>query len=106
MTLDTFNTILNPAKWPAIQHAESLARSTRKPVKVYVGPPGSGCMNGDGKGSTAENIWFVRMASEPAPDKAQLAYKVIALGDGTLLTQDAANMKTTRLNQDGSEVGR
>lgn len=101
MTLDTFSTIDNPAKWPAIQHAEVLARRTRQTVRVYVGPPGSGSMKGD----QTKNVWFVRLASEPAPAKAQLAYEVFAAGD-TLVTRDAANMKTTRLNQDGSEVGK
>ena len=90
----------NPAKWPALQHAESLARKSKRPVKVYVGPPGSGCMNGGG----TENVWFVRLSTDPAPAGATLAYSVFA-ADGEIVVRNVFLERSIRLNQDGSIVG-
>ena len=65
----------NPARNSAFQHAQDRVGREGKPMRVYVGPPGSGCMTDDGL-----NVWFVRAHDEPAPDWAELFREITPFG--------------------------
>lgn len=70
ISLDPHN---NPARWPAISHANYRARRDRKTMLVYVAPPGTRhCMDAGGFVNSIHNVWFVRPEGEDAPKGAQL----------------------------------
>ncbi len=73
MPLDTEDRRLNPAKFPALAHAQSWANRTGEPVKVWVAPPGTKHSLNDGG---AVHVWFVRPANEPGPKGAEFFQKI------------------------------
>lgn len=77
----------NLARNSAFQHAQDRAARENKPMRVYVGPPGSGCMADDGL-----NVWFVRAYDEPAPDRAELFREITPSGCPIVTDEHVKNM--------------
>lgn len=69
---------LNPAKYPALLHAQNRANREKKPCAVYVAGP-------DAKQvftPTYANVWYVRPEGEPVPEGAQLFQTVYPESNG------------------------
>ena len=58
----------NPARFPALQHAQPRANRDNAPMHVYVGPPDTP----HAFLPSGFNVWFVRPANVPAPDGTRL----------------------------------
>lgn len=59
---------LNPAKYPALLHAQNRANREGKACAVYLAGPNAKQVFTP----TYANVWYVRLLEEPAPEGAQL----------------------------------
>lgn len=59
---------LNPARYPAMHHAQTRANRENLPMNVFVAPPNSKQVTS----ATGFNVWYVRAETEGKPENAEL----------------------------------
>lgn len=59
---------LNPARYPAMHHAQTRANRENQIMKVFVAPPDAKQVTKP----TGFNVWYVRAESEGMPEQAEL----------------------------------